>query len=139
MEYKRYGDKIFLRLNKGEEIVESVRAAASAENITAGSLSGIGATDDFTVGVFDINKKAYEEFSFSGNHEITALVGNISFADGKPYVHLHITCAGKGGNVVGGHLLKAVVSLTAEIVIDTANGWVGREKDNALGINLWKF
>ena len=113
MEYNRFGDKLFLRLDKGDEIVDSVRAAATAENITAGSVSGIGATDDFTVGVFGLEKKAYDEFSFSGNHEITSLVGNISFTDGKPYVHLHIICAGKGGNTVGGHLIKAVVSLTA--------------------------
>lgn len=139
MEYKRYGDKIFLRLDKGDEIVDCVRLAAKWENITAGSVSGIGATDDFTVGVFDMDKKAYEEFSFSGNHEITSLIGNLSYAGGEPYVHLHLTCAGKGGKTVGGHLLKAVVSLTAEIVIDVGNGEISRKRNESLGINLWKF
>ena len=102
-------------------------------------MSGIGATDDFTVGVFDIAKKEYEKFVFSGNHEINALDGNITEKDGKPYIHLHITATGKGGKVVGGHLIKGVISLTGEIIITVTDGKITREYDETLGINRWKF
>ena len=100
MEYKRYGDKIALRLDKGDDISESLCSLAKAEKITAASVTGIGATDDFTVGIFDLKTGKYDEFSFAENHEITALIGNIAEKDGNPYVHVHITCAKKGGATV---------------------------------------
>ncbi len=139
MQYKKYGDKIFLRLDRGDEIAESVKAVAEKENIDAASVSGIGATDDFTIGVFDESKKEYEKYSFCGNHEITALVGNVSRMEGKAYVHLHITCAGNGGKIVGGHLLSATVSLTAEIIISAIPATVSRKRDAAEGINKGNF
>lgn len=139
MEYKRYGGVIALRLDKGDDITESVYTVAEKEGVKAAKVSGIGATDDFTVGVFDIAKKEYEKFDFSGNHEINALDGNITEKDGKPYIHLHLTATGKGGKVVGGHLIKGVISLTGEIIITVTDGKITREYDETLGINRWKF
>ena len=138
MEYKRTGNTIYLRLTKGEEIVESLKEIANKENVRAASVSGIGATDDFTVGVFNVDTQRYEDFTFHGNHEINALVGNISYMDGA-YAHVHITCTGKDCKVVGGHLLRAVISLTAEIVLTVSDVEIGRKRDDTLGINLWRF
>ncbi|MBR0188928.1 MAG: DNA-binding protein [Clostridia bacterium] len=139
MEYKRYGSVIALRLDKGDDITESVYKIAEKEGVKAAKVSGIGATDNFTVGVFDIAKKEYEKFDFSGNHEINVLTGNITEKDGKPYIHLHITATGKDCKVVGGHLIKGVISLTGEIIITVISGEISREYDETLGINRWKF
>ena len=135
MDYKRFDNIIAVRLDKDDEISEQIKLIAEKENITAGSVSGIGATDDFTIGVFDLEKSDYEQFSFTGNHEITSLSGNISTMNGEKYVHLHITCAGKEGKIVGGHLLKGVISLTGEIFISVADGLIDRKRDETLGIN----
>lgn len=139
MEYKRYKNIIALRLDKGDDITESVYTVAEKEDIKAASVSGIGATDDFTVGVFDIAKKEYIKHDFKGNHEINALTGNITGKDGAPYVHLHINATGEGCKVVGGHLIKGVISLTGEIIITVIDGEISREFDKTLGINRWKF
>ena len=139
MEYKRYKNFIAVRLDKGDEITASVYKVAEIEGVKCAKVSGIGATDDFTVGVFDITKKEYEKFDFCTNHEINALTGNITEKDGKPYIHLHITATGKNCKVVGGHLIKGVISLTGEIVITVVDGDITREFDEDLGINRWKF
>lgn len=123
MEYFRCGDKIVLRLDPKDEITESIIKLAEKENISAAGVSGIGATDDFTVGVFDMKKGDYEKFFYNGNHEINVLTGNITEVNGKPYVHLHLSATGKGGKVVGGHLIKAIISLTAEIIVDIIPAW----------------
>ncbi len=136
MKYKRFYDTIVLRLEVGEDINESLLSLAQKENITLASVSGIGATDDFTVGVFDIERKDYNKKYFTGNHEITAITGNITGMNGNSYVHLHINCAGKDGSIVGGHLLSARISLTAEIFIRTVDGTVVRTRDEELKINL---
>ena len=139
MEYVRKGKRIVLRLDKGDNISESIITVAEKEKIVAGSVVGIGATDDFTVGVFNTEKGTYDEFLYTGTHEITSLTGNITFVIGKPYVHLHITAAGKEGKVVGGHLIKGVISLTAEIFIDIFPKTVKRKRDENLKINLLEF
>ena len=138
MEYKRYNDTIVLRLDVNDEIVECVKRVALKEKITAANVSGIGATADFTVGIFNLKSSEYDKYSYSGNHEITSLTGNITEVDGKPYVHLHITAAGDG-NFVGGHLLSAKISLTAEIIIDVISADITRVFDEKLKINTLFF
>lgn len=139
MEYKRYKEKAVIRLDKNDEIISSLISVAQKENIKTASFSGIGATDNFTVGIFSLEKQTYEKFTFTGNHEITSLNGNITFADDKPYIHAHITCADGSANVIGGHLLEGVISLTCEIFVDIVDGTVGRKHDEELNINKFDF
>ena len=135
MDYKRTENTLLLRLDKGEEVTESVLSVAKKEGITFAEISGIGATDDFTASVFDREKGDYEKNRFTGDHEILSLTGTVTEKDGAPYLHLHIVCAGSGGRAVGGHLLSARISLTAEIVLQIARIGAQRKKDENLGIN----
>ena len=139
MEYKVFEDTVFVRLDKGDEIVKSLLEVASREGLKLASVSGIGATDDFEVGVFDLARSDYEHYRFEGNHEIVSLVGNVTTKDGAPYIHLHITCAGEGGKIVGGHLFEANISLTAEIFLHKGAGAADRLRDDTLGINKIRF
>jgi len=139
MEYRRFGNKIVARMDRGEEILEQVKTIALAEDIRLASVSALGATWDFTVGVFSPEEKVYHPCSFKGDYEITALIGTINTMDGEFYTHLHMTAAGYGGTTVGGHLNRAVVSMTCEMVIDIIDGTVDREFDPELGFNRMKF
>ena len=139
MDYKVFDNLIAIRLDKGDNVSSSLLSVASKEHITLASISGIGATDDFEVGVFDLEKSAYDHIRYSGNHEINSLAGNLTTKDGEPYLHLHITATGKDGKVVGGHLFDARISLTAEIFLQTANGKAERKFDSNLGINRITF
>lgn len=139
MEYRVFEDTVLVRLDKGDEIVGSLLDVAKKEGLTLASVSGIGATDDFEVGVFDLARSDYEHIRFSGNHEIVALTGNVTAKDGAPYIHLHITCAGEGGKIVGGHLFEAKISLTAEIFLHKGKGEADRLRDETLGINKIRF
>ena len=136
MKYQRFGNMIAVRLEVGDDIGAKLTELAEKEKIGFASVSGIGATDDFTVGIFDMDKGTYDRVRFTGNHEITSLSGNLSRMNGEAYTHLHITCAGKNGAIVGGHLLGARISLTAEITVTEADGQIERRRDEALGINL---
>ena len=139
MEYKRFGNTIAMRLDKGDEVVEQIMALAKRENIRLASVTGIGATDDLTIGVFDTAQSTYRNYTFTGTHEITGLTGSINTMGGEAYSHLHITCAGDGGSVVGGHLFRCMICLTAEIVVQIIDGAVDRKRNEVLGINTWDF
>ena len=139
METKTFKNIVAVRLDKGDEILTSLLKVAKDEKIAFAAVSGIGATDDFEVGVFDLEKQDYVRTHYAGNHEINSLAGNLTTKGGEPYVHLHITAAGPDGKLAGGHLLRAVISLTAEIFLEKIDGAAGRAFDESLKINRIKF
>ena len=59
MEYRRFGDKIIARIDKGEEILEQIEAIALRENILLAHISALGAVNSFTAGVFNVNEKKF--------------------------------------------------------------------------------
>lgn len=139
MEYKRYGSKVLIRLDPGEEVVTGVAQVCEKEDIRLGVVSGIGAVNKAKVGLFAPDTKEYHSTILEKPYEITALVGNVSMMDGKFYQHLHITLGDIEYNAFGGHLNEAIVSATAEIWIDIVDGEVDREFSDTVGLNLLKF
>ena len=51
MEYRRFGNTIYLRLDPKEEILEEIGKVAEKENIRLAQVTGLGAINDFTAGV----------------------------------------------------------------------------------------
>ena len=139
MDYRRMQDTVFARIDRGEEIQEQLRVIAERESIRLASVSGLGAVNDFTVGVFKTDRKQYDSNTFTGYFEIVSLTGTITTMDGQYYAHLHITAGDAEGRAVGGHLNTAVVSATSEIVLHLIDGTVEREFSPEVGLNLLKF
>ena len=139
MEYKRFGDTIFARLDRGEEILEQLKILALQENIKLASVRGLGAVDEFTVGVFKTDRKQYDANSFTGYFEIVSLTGTITTMDGEYHAHLHMSAGNEKGEVFGGHLNRAMISATCELVIQVVDGTVERRFDPEIGLNVFKF
>ncbi|MCF8012010.1 MAG: DNA-binding protein [Clostridiales bacterium] len=139
MNYKKFGSKYVVRIDRGEEVLESLTRIVEENNIKLGSVSGIGAADKVTLGLFSTNTKQYYSKELARDMEIANITGNISTKDGEPYLHLHITLADTEFNAYGGHLKSAVISATSELVIDEIDGEVDREFSEDIGLNLYKF
>ena len=139
MDYRRFNDTVVLRIDRGEEIVETVKSVAEKEHIRLASVEALGATDDFTVGVYDVDAKRYDSKTFTGPHEIVSLTGTITEKDGAFYQHLHMSAGNQNCEVFGGHLNRAVVSATCEMVIRVIDGAVDRRLSPEIGINLLRF
>ncbi len=139
MEYKRFGDTLVVRMDRGEEILEQLQIVSERENIKLAEISALGAVNDITVGVFKTDEKKYYSNHFTGAFEITSLTGTISTMDGKYYAHLHMSAGNDKGEVFGGHLNQALVSATCEMVLRVINGSVDRRFDEEVGLNLFRF
>ena len=139
MEYRRFGNTIVARIDRGEEILAAVREIAGAEHIQLASVSALGATNDFTVGVYSVDEKQYHANDFKGNFEIVSLTGTINTMDGEFYTHLHMSAGDEKGQVFGGHLNRAVVSAVCEMVITVIDGVVDRRFSEEIGLNLFQF
>lgn len=139
MEYRKFNNTIVLRIDKGEEILEKIKEVALKENIKLANINALGAVGEFTVGVFKIQEKKYYSNEFKGDFEIVSLTGTINTMNGEFYSHLHMSAGDDKGHVFGGHLNKAIVSATCEMVITIIDGIVEREYNEEVGLNLFKF
>lgn len=152
MEYRRFGNKLVVRIDRGEELCAKVLELAERENIRLAGVSGIGASDDITLGVFNTVTKTYSSTRYQGAYELASVTGNLSRQDGKPYLHLHAVIGNtelyndadsrqirEPGMCFGGHLNAAVISATCELVIDVIDGEIGRKFSDEIGLNLYEF
>lgn len=139
MDYRRFGKTIVMRIDKGEEVLTQLKAMALKEDIKLASVRALGATNDFTVGVFKVDEKKYYANHFTGDFEIVSLTGTISTMNGEYYAHLHMSAGDAQGRVFGGHLNEAIISATCEMVVEVIDGRVERAYDDDIGLNLFKF
>lgn len=58
MDYKRFDDTILVRMDRGEEILEQVKAVALKEHVALASVQALGAINDFTVGVYNVAERS---------------------------------------------------------------------------------
>ena len=66
MEYKRFDKDIVVRIDKGEEILEKIKEVAIRENIKLATVTALGATNEFTVGVFKTEEKNIIQIHLKG-------------------------------------------------------------------------
>ena len=139
MDYRRFNNIVIVKIDKGEEMLEKIKEIALKESIKLASIQALGATNDFTVGVYKTDEKKYYSNEFKGNFEIVSLTGTINTMNGKFYTHIHMSAGNDKGEVFGGHLNRAMVSATCEMVINIIDGKVDRYFDEEIGLNLFKF
>jgi predicted DNA-binding protein with PD1-like motif len=135
MKYFVLGSTYVVRLDAGEKIVETLRSLCERDAIGGGFFNGLGAASEAEIGCFDPAANAYSWVKLPGPLEIVCLYGNITTADGKPFIHAHIALADGTFAVRGGHLKEASVSVTCEVTLTRFRDDIGRKKDEATGLS----
>ena len=112
MEIARKDQFILIRLDHGEDILDSIRGSMKEERSTMLVISGLGMISDFELGYFDQGN--YIKESYVEPHELLALQGTIS-TEGEPRIHIHATVANKAHQAFGGHLMRGKAWMSNEI------------------------
>jgi predicted DNA-binding protein with PD1-like motif len=112
MEVARKDAFVLVRLEHGEDILESIKHTIKEERSTMVIVSGLGMISDFELGYFD--RGNYLKRSYVEPHELLALQGTIS-TEGEPRIHIHATVANKEHDAFGGHLMSGKVWMSNEI------------------------
>ncbi len=139
MKVKNIGTKYVIRLDKGEDVIESLKDICKNNNIKLASISGIGAANKVTLGLFNTTEKKYYSKDLEGTFEITSLIGNVSTMNDEVYLHIHCNVSDADLTVYGGHLNYCRISATCEIILDTIDSTVDRYFDEEIGLNLFKL
>lgn len=143
MEYKKFGDTFYARFDKGDEVLSGILDICKKEKILSATFSGIGGFDDVTVSTYVPEKSEFVPHNKTGLLEMISMNGSVSSNDnGEIFEHTHamFSYLDENGEVkfLGGHLSKAIILYTAEVVINPVkNGVIRRKKDEATGITVW--
>jgi hypothetical protein len=125
-----------LVLQYGEDPMEEIRKFAIKERLRACRFTAVGAFSETEVGFFDFSIKDYQHIRFGEQTEVLSMLGDITVYQDKPQVHAHVVLGKRDGTACGGHLLKAVVHPTLEIILTESPSWMQRKMDPESGIPL---
>ena len=124
-------------LDWGEEAFGTLTKFANDADISAASLTAIGAFERATVGWFDMASKTYRKIEVNEQCEVLSAIGDVGVGDdGKASLHVHIVLGLADGSTRGGHLLAGTVRPTLEVVLTEAPARLRRRKRADLGIAL---
>ena len=123
----------------GEDPVAGLTRFAEERNLTAASLTAIGAFRDAVLGYFDWASKDYQRIAVEEQTEVLALVGDIAVEGTKRKLHAHVVLGRRDGSACGGHLLAATVRPTLEVIVTQSPAFLARAHDPETGLALIRF
>lgn len=125
-------------LERGENVIETLTAFCTKENITAAVFQGIGAVERMKIGYYDLAKKEYFFRDEPGVFEVASMQGNVALVDNTPFIHAHAvlsrcdeTCA-----CIGAHIKEAFVAVTLEVCMTTLGIPLSRKLNDDIGLKL---
>src|SRR6267378_388222 len=126
---KRVEGAYIVSVEDRASILDTLTGFISSQKIQAGQVTGIGATNEATLRFFDPSSKKYVDKTF----------GNISEAEGKLLLHLHITLGRKDYTALAGHLLDAKIRGAGEFFVYPINSKVFKVKNEDVGLYFYDF
>ena len=139
MEYRRFGGTYLVRMDRGEEVLASLKALCEKEDIRLAKVEALGAVDRAQVCLYDVSTKTFFKKDFDEPMEIGNLCGTVTRKDGGAYLHLHVTLCDRELRAHGGHAALLRVSATCEMTVTVIPGEVEREMDDRIGLNVFRF
>jgi len=127
-------------LDTDEEILGSLKEFAKERNLSDRSFKAIGALRSVELGWFDWEAKKYKTaVKLDEQVELLSLIGDIAVKDGPPQVHAHMVVGRSDGTAHGGHLLRAIVRPTCELILTESPEHLQKQMDADSGQALIRF
>ena len=121
----------------GDEVVAGLKAFAKDHKPRSARFTAIGAFRDAVLAYFDWSSKSYKEIPIDEQVEVLTLAGDIAWKDdGEAVVHAHVVVGRSDGSTRGGHLMKAHVRPTLELVLVEYPAYLERRHDDESGLAL---
>ncbi len=124
-----------LVLDTGDEVIASLTGFAKKRRIKGGSFSGIGALQQSTIAYWNWDTKEYENIEVAEQAEALTITGNIARSGDKIKIHAHVILGRRDGSAIGGHLLRATVRPTLELLVADHGTPFARRRDKVT--RLW--
>ena len=139
MTFNKSDNTIFVSLCKGDNIFNNLYEILDNKHVKSAWINGIGAIENVEIGSYDLKNKKYDKLKLKGIYELTSLMGNLSYKDGNPFLHLHVNLSDSKCRTYGGHLFDANISIAGEFLIHILNVDSYRVYNENIGLHLLEF
>ena len=144
MEYRKFGETWYVRMDKGEEIICGILEICRKERIRSAVFCGIGGCSAAEIQTFLPETGSFETERLTGMLELVSMNGNIvSDPGGLLYHHTHAVFSYQSGGqhrMSAGHMKSITVLYTAEIELrPVVGGTITRKRDEETGTGFWSF
>lgn len=130
-------DKTWLVIfETGDELMAGLLRFAKDNKLSGSHFTAIGALQSATTGYFDWEQRKYITTEINEQVEVLVLAGDIALENGEPKVHAHTVLGKRDGTAHGGHVLKAIVRPTLEVVLNETPQDFRRIHDPESGLAL---
>jgi len=136
--HEQGGQRTFaIVLKTGEEVFSSLSDFAKRERISAAQLTAIGALSDVDLKYFDWEKKKYQTIPVREQVEVASLIGDVALSpEGEPALHAHVVLGRRDGSALAGHLGRAHVRPTLEVILTESPAHLRKRLDPESGLAL---
>ena len=143
MDYRKMGNAVYIRMDRGDEIIGKILEICRKEDIGSAVFSGIGGCSEAQIQTFVPETGSFETRTISGMLELASLNGNIVTDENGLYHHTHAVFSYKQGEehcIDAGHIKSITVLYTAEIELrPVIGGTIKRKPDPETGTGFWSF
>lgn len=132
------GERTFiLVLDEGDEAFRCITNFAEKHDVTAASITAIGAFRSATIAFFEFETKDYRKIPVEVQSEVLSMIGDVAMDDdGKASLHLHVVLGFADGSTKGGHFIEGSVRPTLEVIVRETPAHLSRKHRPELGIAL---
>lgn len=123
-------------MDKDDEAASQLLAFARERGIGGASITAIGAFREATLAYFDPDQAQYHDIPVTGQAEVLSLIGDIAAQDDEPALHAHAVLGRRDGSTVGGHLKRATVWPTLEVIVTETPNHLRKRVDPETGLAL---
>ncbi len=144
MDYRKFGETFYIRIDKGEEIISNILEICRKEGIRSAVYSGIGGCKEAEIQTFIPESGTFETHTYTGMLELVSLNGNLILSEeNELYHHTHALISYKDNGehkLAAGHMKSLTVLYTAEIELrPVKEGVIRRKFDPETGTGFWSF
>ena len=125
-----------LIFDSGDEVMELLKTFANEHSLKAARFTAIGAFSSVELGFFDYAIKDYKKIPVNEQVEVLSLIGDVALYGDDSKLHAHVVVGKSDGTTLGGHLLKAIVHPTLELILEESPGYLQRRMDKETGLPL---
>ncbi|MBR3368949.1 DNA-binding protein [Candidatus Saccharibacteria bacterium] len=144
MQYKKMNDEYYVRLDPNEELIATLKKICATEKIYGGHFQGIGACGKVVLSTYLPKVDEFKEHEYIGMLEMASLMGNVTInLNGEITLHAHgvFSYLDEEGklSVVAGHLQKAYVNYTGEIILRPSQMEITQREDIVPKVAVWNL
>jgi uncharacterized protein len=131
------GGRIHLLVfESGDEVIGILERFARDHRVSAAAVRAIGGFREATLAFFDFDEKRFVEVPVNEQSEVVSLLGDIALTDDVQTAHVHAALGLRNGEMRGGHLLRAIVRPTLELLLTESPAYLRKRFDPEIGLPL---